>query len=158
VESHLQLPDLPGNAALLDFLREQASAPDGPDDYALGYWQLHAHPDLMARLRELAPGWPLTAAYGVPMLAGEGTAAVVGLGTDWLAVRSGDLPPDVEADVPDAAWSFVGDDWHVIRAWQGQLPTAEGTRVLRELVSAALAGAVSLAAFTIYFDGRIPTP
>ena len=96
MESLLPLPDVPQNAELLAFLREQASAPDGPGDYALGYWQLHAHPDLMERLRDLAPGWPLTAACGIPMLAGEGIAAVVALGTSWLAVRIGDLSPDVE--------------------------------------------------------------
>jgi hypothetical protein len=51
-----ELPDLPQNASLLDFLRSQASPPSGPGDYALGAWQLHTHPDLMDRLCELAPG------------------------------------------------------------------------------------------------------
>jgi hypothetical protein len=100
----------------------------------------------MGRLRDLAPGWPLTAAYGVPLLACEGTAAVVALGTGWLAVRIGYLPPDVETAEPDPAWSFAGDEWHFIRPWQGQLSAADGTRMLRELVAAALAHAASLAA------------
>jgi hypothetical protein len=52
-------------------------------------WQLHTHPDLIGRLRDLAPGWPVTAAYGVAILAGEGIAAVVALGTDYLVSSRG---------------------------------------------------------------------
>jgi hypothetical protein len=138
VEPLLELPDLPQNAALLDYLRGQASPPSGPDDYTLGTWQLHTHPDLIAVLRELAPGRPLTAAYGVPLLACEGIAAVVALGTDWLAVRTGHLPPDVKTEDPDQPdWPFTGADWHVFPLWQSQL---------RELVTAALAHTASLAA------------
>ena len=142
----LELPDLPPNARLLEFLRGQASPPGGPDDYTLGSWQLHTHPDLMERLRELAPGWPLTAAYGVPLLAGEGIAAVVALGTGWLVVRIDHLPPGVQSEDPAAGrWSAAGDDWHVVSPWPGQLPAADGTRVLRDLVAAALAYAARLA-------------
>lgn len=36
VEMLLELPDLPLNAGLLDFLRGQASPPSGPGDYTLG--------------------------------------------------------------------------------------------------------------------------
>lgn len=145
MEPPQELPDLPQNAALLEFLREQANPPDGPGDYALGSWQLHTHPDLIGRLRELAPGWPLTAAYGVPVLAGEGIAAVVALGTDWLAVRVENLPRDVESEDPAPEWSFAGDGWHVVSAWQSQLSGADGARVLRDLVAAALAYAARLA-------------
>jgi hypothetical protein len=143
----LELPELPQNAALLDYLRGQASPPSGPGDYTLGAWQLHTHPDLIAELRQLAPGWPLTAAYGVPILAREGVAAVVALGTDWLAVRIGQVPPNVETEDSDhPAWSFVGGDWHVVSPVQNQLSGAEHARALRELVAAALAHAASLAA------------
>jgi hypothetical protein len=111
------LPDLPPNAALLEYLRPRASWPASPGHgYTLGSWELHTHPDLMERLCDLAPGWPLTAAYGVPVLACEGIAAVVALGTRPLA-----------------------------DPWQNQLPRAEGTRILTALVSAALAHAASLA-------------
>ncbi len=140
-----ELPDLPQNATLLEFLRSQASSPSGPGDYALGAWQLHTHPDLMERLCELAPGWPLTAAYGVPLLAREGIAAVVALGTDWLAVRIDGLPANVETGGAAPAWSFAGGDWHIVDAWQGGLPSADGTRVLRGLVSGALSYAGRLA-------------
>src|SRR6202043_2078259 len=86
VEAPQDLPDVPQNAALLDFLRGQASTPGGPDDYTLGAWQLHTHPDLIAELRELAPGWPLTDAYGVPLLANEGIGQQVGLDETFAVI------------------------------------------------------------------------
>lgn len=140
-----ELPDLPQNASLLDFLRSQASPTGGNGDYALGAWQLHTHPDLIGRLRELAPGWPLAAAYGVPLLACQGIAAVVALGTGWLAVRIDPLPHGVETLEPAPAWTFAGGDWHIVDPWQGQLSSAAGTRVLRDLVSGALSYAASIA-------------
>jgi hypothetical protein len=143
VEPLLPLPDLPQNASLLEFLRYQSRPPSGPGDYTLGSWQLHTHPDLMERLRELAPGWPLTAAYGVPMLARDGIAVLVALGTDWLALRIGQLPPWVQTKDPAPAWTFAGGDWHIISPWRTGLG-AEGDRKLRELVAAALADAASL--------------
>jgi hypothetical protein len=129
---------------LLAFLGGQARPPKGPGDYALGAWQLHTHPDLMDRLCELAPGWPLTAAYGVPLLASEGIAAVVALGTGWLSVRIDRLPPDVKTLEPDPGWPFAGGDWHIVDPWQSQHSSAEGTRVLRGLVSGALSYAAGL--------------
>ena len=146
MEPLLELPDLPQNATLLDYLRSQASLPSGPDDYTLGTWQLHTHPDLLGRLLELAPGSPLSAAYGVPLLASDGIAAVAALGTDFLAIRTAHLPPGIETENPAPEWTFTRDDWHVISPWQSHLPSAEGTRTLRELVSAALAHAAGLAA------------
>jgi len=143
--SLLELPELPPNAELLDFLRHQASPPAGSDDYTLGSWQLHTHPDLLSRLRELAPGWPLTAAYGVPLLACQGIAAAAALGTDWLAVRTGDPPPPAVAADPAPWWPFVPGDWHLISPWPHGLTRADSVRVLRALVSAALAYAGSLA-------------
>jgi hypothetical protein len=139
------LPDLPQNGSLLGFLRGPASPPSGPGDYALGAWQLHTHPDLMDRLSELAPGWPLTAAYGVPLLAYEGVAAVVALGTGWLAVRIDHLPANIKTLESAPAWTFAGGDWHIVDPWQSQLSSADGTAVLRGLVRGALSYAASLA-------------
>jgi hypothetical protein len=144
MEPPQDLPGLPQNAELLNFLRGQASPPTGPDDYTLGSWQLHTHPDLIGVLRELAPGWPLTAAYGVPLLASEGIAAVVALGTDWLAVRVASLPPEIESEEPAPEWSFAREDWHVISAWPSKLSAADAAGVLTALVSAALTHAASL--------------
>lgn len=139
------LPDLPPHAALLAFLRGQASPPHGPGDYVLGSWQLHTHPDLIARLRGLVPGWSLSAAYGIPLLTCEGIAAVVALGTDWLVVRTGALAPGIEAEEPVPEWSFAQGKWHVISPWQSRIPGPDIERTLRALVSAALAHAASLA-------------
>lgn len=141
-----ELPDLPQNADLLDFLRGQARPPGelGPVG-ALGAWELHTHPDLIDRLCELAPGWPLTAAYGIPLLARDGAAAVVALGTGWLAVRIDHMPADIKTLEPAPAWTFVRDNWHIVDPWQGQLPSADGTRTLRGLVSGALSYAAGLA-------------
>ena len=146
VEPLLELPDLPQNATLLDYLRGQASLPSGPGDYTLGAWQLHTHPDLLERLLELAPGWALTAAYGVPLLASDGIAAVAALGTNFPAIRIGHLPPGIEAENPAPEWTFTRDGWRIISPWQSHLPSTQGARTLRELVSAALAHAASLAA------------
>jgi hypothetical protein len=50
VEETRELPDVPQDAALLEYLREQASPPSGPDGYALGTdW-------LAARIDQLPPG------------------------------------------------------------------------------------------------------
>ncbi len=67
----------------------------------------------MGVLRELAPGWPLTAAYGVPLLASEGIAAVAALGTDWRAVRVARLLLEIQSEDPAPEWSFARDYWHV---------------------------------------------
>lgn len=142
-----ELPDIPQNAALLEYLRGQASPPSGPDDYALGPWQLHTHPDLMALLRELMPGWPLTAAYGIPLLASDGIAAVAAFGTEWLAFRIDPLPPGIEIeDEQEPAWlSCVRDGWHLLSPVQNRLPRGEVGPTLRALAAAALAHAATLA-------------
>ncbi len=145
VEELLDLADAPPNAELLEFLRGQASPPSGPGDYALGPWQLHAHPDFIGELRRLAPGLPLTAAYGVPMLASEGIAAVVALGSAWLVVRVDHLPAGADVDDdPPPEWSFAGDGWQVLSPVQS-LPGPDLARVMGELVAAALSSAASLA-------------
>jgi hypothetical protein len=141
----LELPDLPQNGSLLGFLRGQASPPKFGRADALGAWELHTHPDLMDRLCDLAPGWPLTAAYGVPLLASDGVAAVVALGTDWLAVRIDHLPANIKTLEPAPTWTFASGDWRMLDPWQGQLSSADGTRVLRGLVGGALSYAASLA-------------
>jgi hypothetical protein len=133
-----ELPELPANAVLLTYLRGQADLADGSGDYVLGAWELHTHPDLISRLRFLAPDWPMTNAYGVPLLESAGVAAVVALGMDWLAVRTDRLPPEIQA-VKRARWrSFLGKDWQIIDAWQDD-------RALRDLVSAALTRAAGVA-------------
>jgi hypothetical protein len=82
---------------------------------------------LIAALRELAPGWPLTAAYGAPLLASKSIAAVAALSTDWLAVRIDQLPPAVETedDLPPEWLSFACDGWHILSPVQDRLPPGD---------------------------------
>ncbi|MER6159633.1 hypothetical protein ABT147_29475 [Streptomyces sp. NPDC001868] len=138
---HVDLPSIspehPQNAALLDFLRAQGAPPTGPNDYALGEWQLHTHPDLLDRLAQLAPHAPLHAAYGVPVLAHEGIAAAAALGTATLLVRLPAVPADLKADIPIPSLAEHG--WQAVNAWQSELPSAEGTRRLSDAVQGALA-------------------
>ncbi|WP_105968851.1 hypothetical protein [Streptomyces geranii] len=137
----LDLPSLntehPQNSAILDFLRAQGSPPSGPNDYALGEWQLHTHPDLQDRMTELAPRAALHAAYGVPVLAYEGIAAAVALGMSTLLLRLPAAPPKLKADPPVPALAEHG--WQGVDAWQSELPSAEGDRRLSGALRGALA-------------------
>ena len=98
-------------------------------------------------LQALAPGWPLTAAYGIPLLASEGIAAVAAFGTDFLAVRIDHLPPGIETeDDQHPQWlPFIRDGWHIITPWQDRLPPGQTGPTLSKLAAAALAHAASLA-------------
>ncbi|WP_419999309.1 hypothetical protein [Streptomyces boninensis] len=138
------LPELSPNEALLDFLRAQAVPPDGPGDHALGKWQLHTHPDLCDRLADLAPRHPLHTAYGVPVLAHEGIAAAVALGTDRLLVRLPKLPHNIAAGAPMPPLTDQG--WQSVDPWLSELPSAEGVRRLCGLIGGALAHARSFIA------------
>jgi hypothetical protein len=142
----LDLPSIraehPQNAALLDFLRAQGSPPSGPDDYALGEWQLHTHPDLLDRLAQLASRAPLHAAYGVPVLAYEGIAAAAALGTSTLLVRLPAAPTNLEVGTPVP--SLADHGWCAVDAWQSELPSAEGARRLSGAIQGALANAREL--------------
>jgi len=102
------------------------------------------------------PSWPVTEAYGVPLLACEGIAAVVALGTDFLVVRVDSLPPEVDTKDPAPEWSFVHEGWHVISPWQSRLPGADAEHAVKGLVSAALTHAARLA--QAQRQGRPPQP
>jgi hypothetical protein len=135
--------DHPRNAALLAFLRAQGSAPSGPDDYTLSEWQLHTHPDLMDRLAELGLGAPLHAAYGVPLLARKGVAAVVATGTSRLLLRLPAAPADLKPSTPVPG--LDRDGWWAVDAWQSDLTTVEGDHRLLTAVDRALTHARDLA-------------
>ena len=138
-----ELPEGPFNAALLEFLRGRGARPHGVNDMALGGWQLHTHPDLESRLTELAPGQPLYAAYGVPLLARGEVAAAVAMGTSTLLVRLPRPPTDLEAGDPLPPLTDQG--WYSVSPWQTGLPSAEGLRRLSGLVRGALEHAADLA-------------
>ncbi len=138
------LPDLPQNAELLVFLRGQAAPPrlaDGFDDY--GGFEPHSHPDLISRLEQLAPQWPILPVYGVSVLAYEGVAAVVALSMEHLLFRLPAAPSDLEQATPIPPLTDTG--WHAVSAWQSDLPSAEGVQRLSALTRAALDRARDLA-------------
>jgi hypothetical protein len=95
VVSKLVASDHPQNRDLLDYLREQA-VPRESATYRWAHldgWELHTHPDLMERLRLVAPAdsGPLIPVFGVPVLAVHGIVAVAALGTAWLMVKIPEL-------------------------------------------------------------------
>ncbi|MET9908507.1 hypothetical protein ABZZ74_17085 [Streptomyces sp. NPDC006476] len=87
------LPTLPQNTALLDLLRKQG-VPQEDRNYGYEAWELHTHPDLLDRLADLGPHWPVLATFGVPVLATKDIAAVVARGTSALLVRLPEAPSE----------------------------------------------------------------
>ncbi|MGW2543016.1 hypothetical protein ACWC5I_19610 [Kitasatospora sp. NPDC001574] len=136
------LPELPENRALLDYFRERSALPRGPDDLTLGNWHLHTHPDLCDRLSRLVPRHPVESAYGVPVLAFEGVAAVVACGMDILLVRLPTLPEGVEpaADLPP----LTDGEWRSVSAWPQGPPSAGREARLVALLREALVHARDL--------------
>ncbi|GAA1397514.1 hypothetical protein GCM10009639_35020 [Kitasatospora putterlickiae] len=130
------LLDAPENRALIAHLREQATPPSGPDDLTLGPWQLHTHPDVCDRLRELAPRHPVDNAYGMPVLAFEGVAAVVAAGLGTLLVRLPSLPEGIEPARPRPP--LTDGEWRTVNAYPHNCTSAEGTARLTALVREAL--------------------
>ncbi|MFF3595237.1 hypothetical protein [Kitasatospora indigofera] len=139
------LPDLPQNAVLLDLLREQG-VPQEHGDFVYEGWALHTHPDLVERLEDLAPRWPVLATFGVPVLAAKGIAAVVALGMGTLLVRLPEAPPELlEPAGPCPPLTDPGQGWYTVCPWQSELPSAESKRLLSLLVQQALSYAGGLA-------------
>ena len=132
-----RLPKHPLNTPLLEYLRAQGAPPGGPGDYTLGEWQLHAHPDLLDRLQELALGVPLNAAYGIPLLAHMGVAAVAAQGTGTLLMRL----PEAPAGLREGRWpvpELTAHGWVTVDAWQSDLRIIEGEHRLLMAIEQAL--------------------
>ena len=53
LDGDARLPDVPANRDLVEFLRHQAT-PGKADRWDLDGWEMHVHPDLQERMRELA--------------------------------------------------------------------------------------------------------
>ncbi|WP_327709115.1 hypothetical protein OG912_10460 [Streptomyces sp. NBC_00464] len=140
----MTLLDLPQNTALLDLLQQQSVPQEGgsPVD---GGWELHTHPDLVERLEDLAPQWPVLATFGVPVLAAKGIAGVVAWGTGTLLVRLPEAPAEpLELARPFPPLTDPGQGWYSLCAWQSELPSAESKRLLTLLIQHALSHAASL--------------
>ncbi|MDH6130490.1 hypothetical protein [Kitasatospora sp. GP82] len=138
------LPDLPQNTLLLDLLREQG-VPQEHGDFAYEGWELHTHPDLVERLEELAPHWPVLATFGMPVLAAKGIAAVVARGMGMLLVRLPEAPPELlKPAAPCPPLTDPGRGWYTVCPWQSELRSAESKRLLSLLVQHALSYTASL--------------
>ncbi|MFE7464410.1 hypothetical protein ACFU6R_09930 [Streptomyces sp. NPDC057499] len=138
------LPDLPQNTALLALLRQQG-VPQERGAYAYEGWELHTHPDLVERLEDLAPQWPVLATFGVPVLAAKGIAAVVARGVNTLLVRLPEAPAEpLEPAGPCLPLTDPGQGWYSVCPWQSELPSAESKRLLALLIQHALSYAASL--------------
>ncbi|WP_329329416.1 hypothetical protein [Streptomyces mirabilis] len=140
------LPDLPQNAPLLDLLRQQG-VPQERGAYVHEGWELHTHPDLVERLEDLAPQWPVLATFGVPVLAGKGIAAVVAWSMGMLLVRLRlpEAPAEpLEPAEPCPPLTDPGQGWYSLCPWQRELPSAESKRLLSLLIQHALSYAASL--------------
>ncbi|SEM69032.1 hypothetical protein [Streptacidiphilus jiangxiensis] len=138
------LPNLPQNTTLLDLLRAQG-VPQERGAYAYEGWELHTHPDLVERLVDLAPRWPVLATFGVPVLAAKGIAAVVACGMGMLLVRLPEVPTEpLESAAPCPPLTDPGQGWYSVCPWQGELSSVESKRLLSLLVQHALSYAASL--------------
>ncbi|MFI5808501.1 hypothetical protein [Streptomyces sp. NPDC051561] len=138
------LPDLPQNKALLDLLRQQG-VPQERGAYGYEGWEVHTHPDLVERLGDLAPQWPVLAAYGMPVLASKGIAAVVARSMGILLVRLPVAPAEpLEPVEPWPPLTDPGRGWYSLCPWQSELPSAESKRLLTLLIRHALLYAASL--------------
>ena len=128
------LPELPQNAILLDYLRPEAKPAE--DQSRLGKWEMRAHPDLAEWMESLAPGQPVHAAYGAPVLTAAGVAAVVAIGTDHMLLRLWSVPDDLKTGIPTPPLTDQG--WRLVDAWQNQLSRPDWKRRLSALIKLAL--------------------
>ncbi|MFF4321438.1 hypothetical protein [Streptomyces sp. NPDC001568] len=138
------LPNLPQNTVLLDLLRQQG-VPQEHGAHVHEGWEPHTHPDLVERLEDLAPQWPVLATFGMPVLAANGIAAVVARGMGVLLVRLPESPtgPLVPAE-PCPPLTDPGQGWYSLCPWQSELPSAESKHLLSLLIQHALSYAESL--------------
>lgn len=139
-----QLPDLPQNSELLNLLRRWG-VPHKPCGCDYEGWELHTHPDLVQRLADLAPRWPVLATFGVPVLAAKGIAAALARGTGTLLVRLPETPPaSLKPARPCPPLTDPDGDWYALDPWQSELPSAESERLLARVIQHALTYAASM--------------
>jgi len=126
--------------AVRAFAKLKESAPGDP--YVVDGYELHAHPDLVDRLRELATYTPeasLEFAFGIPLLcAPNGRVFATAGGTNSLSLFS----PD------DEVWGHpypeYGSAWRQGNAWTtGRAHTAEDEHALAAMVRLAYVSAMN---------------
>jgi hypothetical protein len=130
------LAECPANADLLAYLRSSAQPATGRRWADLDGFELHTHPDLIARLGELA-GSPraVVAFYGVVGIVVKGVAAVVAMGTDTLLLRLPARPEGVRFELP--VEPMCGNGWYAVSAWHDHRPAPDEPSRLARLIHAA---------------------
>ena len=128
------------DAELRAILRRQSAAPSDQQrsPWDIDGYELHAHPDLIDRLRELGEGIErsVVPVFGLPVLVRPGGQAfAIAVGMSTLLLRLEEEPSGVRlSSMPD--W-FDVTGWVALDAWQTDLPSTEGLSVLRNLMRSA---------------------
>jgi hypothetical protein len=112
LDGDARLPDVPANRDLIEFLRHQAR-PGKADRWDLDGWEMHVHPDLQERMRELAGD--VVAVHGLLAVVVDGVGAAVALGTGTVLLRLPAPPPGLRPDRPVPPLS--GRGWYAVDAW-----------------------------------------
>ena|SRR2546428_7201115 len=126
------------NSRLLSCLGAHGMAVSAGTVIAVDGYEIHAHPDLAARLDEARPPGvgPAVIAFGIPVLLYNRIAFAFAAGTTLVALRLGDEVPDlVHSSLGE--YATAGPDWHGVDAWQGHLTAEDGLRHLCEWVDRA---------------------
>ena len=121
-------------------LRRQSAQPSDQQrsPWDIDAYELHAHPDLIDRLRELGAGneQSVVPVFGLPVLVRPGGHAfAIAVGTSTLLLRLDEEPTDVRLSSKPGWFDVAG--WVALDAWQPNLPSTEGFSVLRDLVRRA---------------------
>ncbi len=112
LDGDARLPDVPANRDLVEFLRHQAT-PGKADRWDLDGWEMHVHPDLQERMRELAGA--VVPVCGLLAVVVDGVGVAVALGTGTVLLR---LPAPPRGATPDRPVPpLSGHGWYAVDAW-----------------------------------------
>ncbi len=133
-------PEPPDDAKLRAVLQRQSAQPSDQQrsSWDIDAYELHAHPDLIDRLRELSEGSERSVVpmFGLPVLVRPSRHAfAVAVGTSTLLLRLDEGPTDVRLLSKPGWFDLAG--WFAFDAWQTDLPDTEGFGVLRDLMRCA---------------------
>ncbi|MCA1702124.1 MAG: hypothetical protein LC808_02185 [Actinobacteria bacterium] len=108
-------PEPPDDAKLRAVLRRQSAEPSGQQrsPWDIDAYELHAHPDLIDRVRELSEGSERSVApmFGLPVLVRPGRHAfAIAVGTSTLSLRLDEEPTDVRLLSKPGWFDLAGRD------------------------------------------------
>jgi hypothetical protein len=119
---------------MLQYLRENAKPVHARSGYAVDGFEVHTHPGLVSRLRDLmvyTPGARFEYAFGTPMLCtAEGAIFATASGTDSLHLHLD--------GVTDWGWPYAeyGDPWRQGSSWK-RLPSQTDKEFFGTIMQAA---------------------